>query len=112
MSWIRVRTPEGHEIDRHESDPGIGDGTFTPIEGYPSSREPRPAKYYTDKDGQPPDLLKGADLDAALEAADLPQSGSADEKRARLIEHQIATEPVEQEIATEVAPAAADPNEE
>lgn len=35
-----------------------------------------------------PDELKGAALDEALDAAGLPKSGSADEKRARLAEHQ------------------------
>lgn len=33
--------------------------------------------------------LKGAALDEALDAAGLPKSGSADEKRARLAEHQV-----------------------
>lgn len=32
--------------------------------------------------------LKGQALDDALDAADLPKSGTADEKRARLAEHQ------------------------
>lgn len=32
--------------------------------------------------------LKGKELDAALEAAGLPKSGTADEKRARLAEHE------------------------
>ena len=32
--------------------------------------------------------LKGAALDDALDAAGLPKSGTADEKRARLAEHQ------------------------
>ena len=36
----------------------------------------------------PADELKGKELDAALDAAGLPKSGSADEKRARLAEHQ------------------------
>lgn len=31
--------------------------------------------------------LKGQELDDALKAADLPTTGSADEKRARLAEH-------------------------
>lgn len=34
--------------------------------------------------------LKGAALDAALEGAGLPTTGKADEKRARLAEHQAA----------------------
>lgn len=34
--------------------------------------------------------LKGAALDAALEAADLPTSGTAADKRARLAEHRAA----------------------
>lgn len=34
-----------------------------------------------------PEDLKGAALDEALEAAGLPKSGTADEKRARLAEH-------------------------
>lgn len=38
------------------------------------------------------DELKGADLDAALKAADLSTSGTADEKRARLREHVTAQE--------------------
>ena len=33
------------------------------------------------------DAVKGAALDAALEAAGLPKTGSADEKRARLRDH-------------------------
>ncbi len=35
-----------------------------------------------------PDELRGAALDDALEAADLSKSGTADEKRARLTEHE------------------------
>lgn len=35
----------------------------------------------------PPSELKGAELDAALDAAGLPKTGSADEKRARLADH-------------------------
>lgn len=34
------------------------------------------------------DQVKGAALDAALDAAGLPKTGSADEKRARLAEHE------------------------
>lgn len=101
MSWIRVRTSEGHEVDRHESDPRIGD-TLTKVEGYPTAHRPRPTKYRTDKDGQPPDLLKGAALDDALDVAGLPKTGTADEKRALLIEH---------EIAADAAPAATDTKE-
>lgn len=40
---------------------------------------------------QDPEELKGEALDAALEDAGLPKSGSADEKRARLAEHQATT---------------------
>lgn len=40
----------------------------------------------------PADELKGAALDDALEAAGLPKSGTADEKRARLAEHQGTTD--------------------
>jgi hypothetical protein len=40
----------------------------------------------TDDDG--PEVLRGQALDDALEAADLSKSGTADEKRARLAEHQ------------------------
>ena len=39
----------------------------------------------TDNSGE---ILRGADLDAALEAADLPKTGTAEEKRARLAEQQ------------------------
>lgn len=41
----------------------------------------------------PPSDLKGAELNEALEAAGLPKSGSADEKRERLATH-IATQEV------------------
>lgn len=43
-------------------------------------------------DPSTPELLKGAALDAALEDAGLPKSGTADEKRARLAEHASTTE--------------------
>ena len=36
---------------------------------------------------EPPSELKGAELDAALDAAGLPKTGSADEKRQRLADH-------------------------
>lgn len=36
---------------------------------------------------KPPSVLKGAALDEALEAAGLPKSGTADEKRARYAGH-------------------------
>lgn len=48
---------------------------------------------------QEPEELKGAALDQALEDAGLSKSGSADEKRARLAEHEAAS-----------LPAASDPN--
>lgn len=48
-------------------------------------------------------LLKGEALDAALTAADLPTSGKADEKRARLVEHRT------REIADLNEPPGGDP---
>lgn len=56
--------------------------------------------HLVNKDGDPtpaehdPADLKGADLDAALKAADLPVSGTADEKRQRLAEY-VAVNPAE-----------------
>lgn len=44
-----------------------------------------------------PSELKGKDLDAALEAAGLPKTGTADEKRERLVEHLTAPADGEQE---------------
>lgn len=95
--WVRVRDAGGNDFDRHHTDPGLEDGTFTPVSGYPLSHEPRAHKYRTEKDGTPADQLQGEALDAALKAAGLPSTGKVDEKRARLVEH---------EIAQEVAPAA------
>lgn len=42
----------------------------------------------SDGEQQEPEQLKGAALDEALEAAGLSKSGTADEKRERLAEHQ------------------------
>lgn len=39
----------------------------------------------------PAEDLKGAALDEALEDAGLPKSGTADEKRARLVESRVGT---------------------
>lgn len=54
---------------------------------------------YTDRGWEPvagaPAGLKGAALDEALEAAGLPKSGTADEKRARYAEHLAGQNPGE-----------------
>lgn len=93
--WLRVRDADGHEMDRHYEDPGVLDGTFEVITAYPpnDSPFPRETKYRTDKDGTPPDLLKGADLADALEAAGLTEQAkglTADDKRALLAEFEAS----------------------
>lgn len=55
-------------------------------------RRPDWEEYVAPESADTPDEeLKGAALDQALEDAGLPKSGSADEKRARLAEHQANT---------------------
>lgn len=58
-----------------------------PVERFLRSRGYEPHTAVGDPGG-----LKGAALDAELEVAGLSKSGSADEKRARLVEH-LAVEP-------------------
>jgi hypothetical protein len=52
----------------------------------------RDTETATEPDGSPSgdDVLKGKELDAALDAAGLSKTGTADEKRARLAEHTSA----------------------
>jgi hypothetical protein len=57
-----------------------------------------------DSDGDPAPL-RGAALEAALEAAGLPTSGSADDKRARLAEHHAAQAEAAATPAGDAAPA-------
>lgn len=73
-----VRPVKGGEV--HVDDPEAQDAAETEHAEDATSGEP-----ITEPEPEP---LKGAALDEALEAAGLPKSGTADEKRARLAEHQ------------------------
>lgn len=53
-----------------------------------------------DEEREETEELKGAALDEALEAAGLPKTGTADEKRARLAEHQAGDTPAEKSTNT------------
>lgn len=60
-----------------------------------SASNPAVVRFLESRGYQPADPqaaadLKGADLDAALEQAELPKTGTADEKRQRLADHAAA----------------------
>ena len=73
QAWHRV--PDSEMVIRHFRDRGW----YTPEESAAIAEEEAVAAA---------EALKGKALDDALEAADLPKSGTADEKRARLAEHE------------------------
>lgn len=67
---VGVIDPEVHEKLNERATDGAG--------------RPLPAEHHIPADQQ----IKGAELDAALDDAGLSKSGSADEKRQRLADHQ------------------------
>lgn len=74
--------------DEEESEDPVADKVDALGEGVESAAKGESAGEPADKDGsEDGEELKGAALDEALEKAGLPKSGTADEKRARLAEH-------------------------
>lgn len=79
--FVRVKLDDGAEVTISAA---FAESHSLKVLNKPSTRfgRPLPAK--------PPVDLRGAELDAALEAAGLPKGGTAAEKRERLAEHQMS----------------------
>lgn len=96
MPTVQLRTPAG---DVHTVDESLED--YYRKQGW----VPEPTQADLDAIAAEAEAqrLKGAALDAALEEAGLPRTGSADEKRQRLAEHNTpaAEAPAEAPITTE-----------
>lgn len=84
IEWVNLYNPTQQAWHRVPNNPGViqdfrDRGWYTPEES---------AERAEEEAAQAADALKGKALDDALDNAGLSKSGTADEKRARLVEHE------------------------